>query len=148
LLGGCVDDPASLKELDLDAVGRGDRAAVIRVTARARPDRRASRPGLHHGKRDECCALLGRPLVSELAKLAPRPGSGRRTTSAVSGFAPTATIPAGRHHARPLYDRVPPRHVLDAAVVVTSVLDLVCAAGRPGRNAVQGRGDRRTPSHR
>ncbi|GAA3094905.1 sucrase ferredoxin [Kribbella aluminosa] len=98
LLGGRVADPADLSALDLDAVARGDRTAVT-----------ASLPGLTivdnpivlvctNGKRDECCALLGRPLVSGLAERAP----GRVWEANHLGghrFAPTATyLPAGTMH--------------------------------------------------
>lgn len=98
LLGGCVADPLELDALDLEAVGRGDRDAVI-----------ASLPALTvvdepvmlvctNGKRDECCALLGRPLVKALAEVAP----GRVWEANHLGghrFAPTATLlPAGTMH--------------------------------------------------
>jgi hypothetical protein len=98
LLGGCVADPSELSALDLGAVARGDRTAVL-----------ASLPGLNtvddpivlvctNGKRDECCAILGRPLVAGLAERVPgrvweaNPLGGHR-------FAPTATyLPAGTMH--------------------------------------------------
>ena len=98
LLGGGVDHPQALKALDLEAVGRGDRDAVL-----------ASLPALSvidepvmlvctNGKRDECCALLGRPLVTALAEIAP----GRVWEANHLGghrFAPTATLlPAGTQH--------------------------------------------------
>lgn len=95
LLGGCVADPSALDALDLEAVARGDQEAVI-----------ASLPELSlvsepvllvctNGKRDECCALLGRPIVTDLATRAP----GRVWEASHLGghrFAPTATLlPAG-----------------------------------------------------
>ncbi|HWD78808.1 MAG TPA: sucrase ferredoxin [Kribbella sp.] len=98
LLGGCVADPAELSALDLRAVARGDRSAVL-----------ASLPALSivdnsivlvctNGKRDECCALLGRPLVAGLAERVP----GRVWEANHLGghrFAPTATyLPAGTMH--------------------------------------------------
>ncbi|TCO51189.1 hypothetical protein EV646_101172 [Kribbella antiqua] len=98
LLGGCVDDPAALEQLDLEAIGRGDRDAVM-----------TSLPALSvvpepvmlvctNGKRDECCAILGRPLVAGLAAVAP----GRVWEANHLGghrFAPTATLlPAGTMH--------------------------------------------------
>jgi hypothetical protein len=53
---------------------------------------------VHQRQRDECCALLGRPLVSELAEIAP----GRVWEANHLGghrFAPTATfLPAGTMH--------------------------------------------------
>ncbi|MGZ0145774.1 sucrase ferredoxin [Kribbella sp. WER1] len=98
LLGGRVADPAAVSTLDLGAVARGDRTAVL-----------ASLPGLSivddpivlvctNGKRDECCAILGRPLVSGLAARVP----GRVWEANHLGghrFAPTATyLPAGTMH--------------------------------------------------
>lgn len=98
LLGGRVDDPATLDALDLDAIGRGDLDAV-----------RASLPALSpldqpvllvctNGKRDECCAILGRPVVAGAAALVP----GRVWESShLSGhrFSPTAAVlPAGTLH--------------------------------------------------
>lgn len=98
LLGASVADPKALRALDLEAIGRGDQAAVL-----------ASLPGLSavhepvmlvctNGKRDECCALLGRPLVTALAGIAP----GRVWEANHLGghrFAPTATLlPAGTMH--------------------------------------------------
>lgn len=98
LLGGCVADPAELSALDIGAVARGDRAAVL-----------ASLPALAvvdnpivlvctNGKRDGCCAVLGRPLVTGLAERVP----GRVWEANHLGghrFAPTATyLPAGTMH--------------------------------------------------
>ncbi|HEY3511703.1 sucrase ferredoxin [Kribbella sp. NPDC051137] len=113
LLGGRVADPADLNTLDLAAVARGDRTAVA-----------ASLPGLTivdnpivlvctNGKRDECCALLGRPLVSGLAERVP----GRVWEANHLGghrFAPTATyLPAGTMHGHLTVDTAV--EVLDAA---------------------------------
>jgi hypothetical protein len=98
LLGGQVEDPSDLDRLDLEAVRRGDQAAVA-----------VSLPGLlpvgdtivlvcTNGKRDGCCAILGRPLVSGLAERAP----GRVWEANHLGghrFAPTAAyLPAGTMH--------------------------------------------------
>ncbi len=98
LLGGRVGDPVALKELDLDAVGRGDQAAVIASLPALAPIDEPVVLVCTNGKRDECCALLGRPLVSALAKVAP----GRVWEANHLGghrFAPTATfLPAGSMH--------------------------------------------------
>ncbi|MFF0268087.1 sucrase ferredoxin [Kribbella sp. NPDC004536] len=98
LLGGCIAHPSELSALDLDSVARGDRAAVL-----------ASLPSLAvvddpivlvctNGKRDGCCAILGRPLVTGLAERVP----GRVWEANHLGghrFAPTATyLPAGTMH--------------------------------------------------
>lgn len=98
LLGGCVGDPAELDGLDLKAVGRGDQAAVIASLPVLAPVEGPVVLVCTNGKRDGCCALLGRPLVSGLAQLAP----GRVWEANHLGghrFAPTATfLPAGTMH--------------------------------------------------
>jgi len=98
LLGGCVGDPAELDALDLDAVGRGDLAGVVASLPALTPVDDPVVLICTNGKRDECCALLGRPLVSALAKLAP----GQVWEANHLGghrFAPTATfLPAGTMH--------------------------------------------------
>ncbi|MGY4766178.1 sucrase ferredoxin [Kribbella sp. CWNU-51] len=113
LLGGCVDDPAALKELDLDAVGRGDRTAVLASLPSLAPIDEPVVLVCTNGKRDECCALLGRPLVSALEKLAP----GRVWEANHLGghrFAPTATfLPAGTMHGQLTVETA--TAVLDAA---------------------------------
>jgi hypothetical protein len=98
LLGGCVGDPAELDGLDLDAVSRGDQDAVIASLPVLVPIDGPVALVCTNGKRDECCALLGRPLVSALADIAP----GRVWEANHLGghrFAPTATfLPAGTMH--------------------------------------------------
>ncbi|WP_238165880.1 sucrase ferredoxin [Kribbella caucasensis] len=100
LLGGCVDEPAALASLDLDAVSRGDLDAVRASLPELSP---VTQPVLlicTNGKRDECCALFGRPLVTAMAAVAP----GRVWESShLSGhrFSPTAALlPAGTLHGR------------------------------------------------
>ncbi|ADB32508.1 Sucraseferredoxin family protein [Kribbella flavida DSM 17836] len=100
LLGGLVDDPLKLDELDLEAVRRGDLVAVRASLPELSP---VTRPVLlicTNGKRDECCALFGRPVVAGLAAVAP----GRVWESNhLSGhrFSPTGTLlPAGTMHGR------------------------------------------------
>ncbi|MFI5732831.1 sucrase ferredoxin [Kribbella sp. NPDC051587] len=98
LLSAHLTDPEALSGLDLGAIARGDRAAVD-----------ASLPGLvpvhepvmlvcTNGKRDECCAILGRPLVNALATAAP----GRVWEASHLGghrFSPTAVLlPSGTMH--------------------------------------------------
>lgn len=98
LLGGRVGDPVELDALDLDAVSRGDQAAVIVSLPPLAPVDEPVVLVCTNGKRDECCALLGRPLVSELAKHAP----GRVWEANHLGghrYAPTATfLPTGTMH--------------------------------------------------
>jgi hypothetical protein len=98
LLGGCVADPLELDALDLKAVGRGDRDAVIESLPVLTVVDEPVMLVCTNGKRDECCALLGRPLVTALAAVAP----GRVWEANHLGghrFAPTATLlPAGTMH--------------------------------------------------
>ena len=98
LLTGCVADPLELDKLDLKAVGRGDRDAVIESLPMLTVVDEPVMLVCTNGKRDECCALLGRPLVTALAAVAP----GRVWEANHLGghrFAPTATLlPAGTMH--------------------------------------------------
>ncbi|TCO20550.1 hypothetical protein EV652_112296 [Kribbella steppae] len=98
LLGGRVADPLELDKLDLKAVGRGDRDAVIESLPTLTVVDEPVMLVCTNGKRDECCALLGRPLVTALAAVAP----GRVWEANHLGghrFAPTATLlPAGTMH--------------------------------------------------
>lgn len=98
LLSGRLDDPSELAGIDLAAIASGDRDAVM-----------ASVPGLTpmdepvllvctNGKRDECCALYGRPVAQAVAARAP----GRVWESNHLGghrFAPTVVVlPHGMMH--------------------------------------------------
>ncbi|MEI8408937.1 MULTISPECIES: sucrase ferredoxin [unclassified Kribbella] len=98
LLGGGVADPVELERLDLEAVGRGDRDAVIESLPALTVVDEPVLLVCTNGKRDECCALLGRPLVTALSAVAP----GRVWEANHLGghrFAPTATLlPAGTMH--------------------------------------------------
>jgi hypothetical protein len=98
LLGGCVADPSELDALDLDAVARGDRTAVVASLPALSPLDEPIVLVCTNGKRDGCCAVLGRPLVAGLAERAP----GRVWEANHLGghrFAPTATyLPAGTMH--------------------------------------------------
>lgn len=98
LLAGQVTDPERLDALDLDALAAGDRDAVLDSAPGLEP---VDEPVLlicTNGKRDECCALLGRPIVAAVSDLAP----GRVWESNHLGghrFAPTATLlPHGTMH--------------------------------------------------
>lgn len=90
---------ADLTGVDLDALARGDRAAVQASLPGALP----ADPVLlvcTNGRRDVCCALRGRPVALEAARLAP----GRVWESSHTGghrFAPTAVLlPQGMALAR------------------------------------------------
>lgn len=91
LLGGRVDDPGKLAVLDLKAVACGNLEAVVDSFPSLAPVAEPVLLVCTNGKRDECCALFGRPIVDALAALAP----GRVWESNHLGghrFAPTATV--------------------------------------------------------
>ncbi|WP_246486427.1 sucrase ferredoxin [Kribbella qitaiheensis] len=98
LLGGSVRDPVQLASLDLDAVRRGDLDAALTSCPELTPVNESVLLVCTNGKRDECCAILGRPIVNALAELTP----GRVWEADHLGghrFAPTATLlPAGTMH--------------------------------------------------
>jgi hypothetical protein len=109
LLGGTVDDPAAVLDVDLDALARGDREAVLASFPGAQP----SAPLVlvcTNGRRDVCCAVRGRPVAVEAA--AARPG--RVWEASHTGghrFAPTGVLlPHGQTLAR-----------LDTALAVAAV---------------------------
>ncbi len=90
LLRLVVTDPATLLAVDLDALARGDRAAVL-ATA---PGAVAAEPVLlvcTNGRRDVCCAVRGRPVALDTAAVHP----GRVWEASHTGghrFAPTAVL--------------------------------------------------------
>ena len=90
LLQLSVTDPASLLDVDLDALARGDRDAV-RATA---PDAAPAEPILllcTNGRRDVCCAVRGRPVALEASVAHP----GRVWEASHTGghrFAPTGVL--------------------------------------------------------
>lgn len=98
LLGGRVEAPEALASLDLRAVADGDQGAALASLPELTPLHEPVLLVCTNGKRDECCALLGRPIVDAIADLAP----GRIWESNHLGghrFAPTATVlPAGTMH--------------------------------------------------
>jgi hypothetical protein len=90
LLATTVVDPAALLEVDLDALARGDRDAVVASC----PDAEPAEPVLlvcTNGRRDVCCAVRGRPVALDAAELAP----GRVWEASHTGghrFAPTGVL--------------------------------------------------------
>ena len=90
LLRLTVTDPATLLELDLDALARGDRDAVLDATPGAEP----AEPILlvcTNGRRDVCCAVRGRPVALDAADDHP----GRVWEASHTGghrFAPTGVL--------------------------------------------------------
>lgn len=113
LLAGRVQDPAELESLDLDALAAGDTGRVIASLPALAPQAESVLLVCTNGKRDECCALLGRPIASALAADAP----GRVWESNHLGghrFAPTITmLPHGTMHGH--VDLAAARAVLTAA---------------------------------
>ncbi|MFJ4471611.1 sucrase ferredoxin [Streptomyces sp. NPDC089424] len=66
LRAATIDDPARLLDLDLTALGAGDHRSFD-ATLQGRPHTGAPLALVcTNGKRDRCCALLGRPLANEL----------------------------------------------------------------------------------
>jgi hypothetical protein len=90
LLSLTVTDPAALLELDLDALARGDRDAVLATVPGAAP----AEPVLlvcTNGRRDVCCAVRGRPVALDAAQAHP----GRVWEASHTGghrFAPTGVL--------------------------------------------------------
>ena len=90
LLGLSVTDPATLLDVDLDALARGDRDGVLSTA----PGAVAAEPILllcTNGRRDVCCAVRGRPVALEVAATHP----GRVWEASHTGghrFAPTGVL--------------------------------------------------------
>ena len=127
-----LDDPATLLELDVDALARGDRRAVMACLPGAVP----ALPVLlvcTNGRRDVCCAVRGRPVALDAATLAP----GRIWEASHTGghrFAPTGVLlPHGMTFAR-----------LDAQMchtVVTAAEDGVVPVAATGPKHDRGRSE-------
>ncbi|MEV5431847.1 sucrase ferredoxin [Streptomyces sp. NPDC052701] len=67
LRGAATTDPGQLLDLDFGALGRGEHRGFDTVLG-GRPHRGGPLALVcTNGKRDRCCALLGRPLAAELA---------------------------------------------------------------------------------
>ena len=90
LLQARLDDPATLLDLDYDALAEGDQAAVAASLPGASP----APPVLlvcTNGRRDVCCAVRGRPVALEASAHAP----GRVWEASHTGghrFAPTGVV--------------------------------------------------------
>ncbi|MHC0428737.1 sucrase ferredoxin [Streptomyces sp. O3] len=67
LRGAAVDDPARLLRLDFAALGDGDHRGFDTVLGGTAHTGAPLALVCTNGKRDRCCALLGRPLATELA---------------------------------------------------------------------------------
>lgn len=100
LLVGTVEDPGVLLDLDLHALARGDREAVLASLPTLRPDDTPLLLVCTNGRRDTCCARLGRPVA--LAGAAAHPGRVWEVTH-TSGHrlaATTVLLPSGYLHGR------------------------------------------------
>jgi hypothetical protein len=90
LLAASVEDPATLLDVDLEALARGDRGTVLATL----PGAGASEPVLlvcTNGRRDVCCAVRGRPVALEADAAHP----GRVWEASHTGghrFAPTGVL--------------------------------------------------------
>lgn len=98
-------DPARLLDLDFPALGRGETASFDAVLGGAPHDGDPLALVCTNGKRDRCCALLGRPSQPSWRPPVSR-ASGRSPTSAVTASPPpcwccrTATPTGGRRRTR------------------------------------------------
>lgn len=95
-----LDDPADLGALDVDALGRGDRDAVIASLSALEPDAAPTLLVCTNGRRDVCCAVRGRPVAAGASTL--RPGQVWETShTGGHRFAPTGVLlPSGQTLAR------------------------------------------------
>jgi hypothetical protein len=112
LLEAALEEPATLLDVDLDALSRGDHDAVLATLPGAQP----AEPVLlvcTNGRRDVCCAVRGRPVALEAVTARP----GRVWEASHTGghrFAPTGVLlPHGATLAR--LDAGLCAQVLDAA---------------------------------
>jgi len=106
LLGGTIDDPKRILDLDFDALAAGDRPRWPELAEVSTPILLVCT----HARRDVCCATLGRRVADGVARAFP----GRVwEASHLSGHrfaATTALLPSGHMHGR----------VLDGAVVLAA----------------------------
>ena len=126
LLAGSVDDPAAVLDLDWAAIADGDASAVVASLPTLAPEPEPHLLVCANGKRDACCAIVGRPVAAAAAEL--RPGQVWETTH-LGGhrFAPTAVaLPSGWTFGRLTAASAAP--TLDA--IGAGVVDLEAARGR------------------
>ena len=95
-----IADPAMVEALDLDALSRGDEAAVRASLPALIPDPTPTLLLCTNGRRDVCCAVRGRPVALGVA--AQRPGQVWETShTGGHRFAPTGVLlPSGQTLAR------------------------------------------------
>ncbi len=126
LLGGWVDDPGVVLDLDWPAVASGDMTAVQASLPGLAPETAPHLLVCANGKRDACCAVVGRPVAAAAA--GSHPGQVWETTH-LGGhrFAPTAVaLPSGWTFGRLTAENAAP--TLEA--VAAGVVDLDGARGR------------------
>ncbi|MDQ8703507.1 sucrase ferredoxin [Streptomyces sp. LHD-70] len=131
-----IDDPARLLRLDFTALGKGDHHSFDRALDAAPHTGAPLALVCTNGKRDRCCALLGRPLAAELTAVG-EPGAWEVTHLGGHRFSPTLLVlPYGYAYGRVGTDEV--RRALAAAREGRVVLD-GCRGGsaweRPGQAA-------------
>ncbi|NBE51135.1 sucrase ferredoxin [Streptomyces boluensis] len=131
-----TDDPAKLLHLDFAALGKGDHHSFDQVLGAAPHSGTPLALVCTNGKRDRCCALLGRPLAAELVA-AGEHGAWEVTHLGGHRFSPTLLVlPYGYAYGRVGADEV--RRVLAAAGAGRVVVD-GCRGGsawdRPGQAA-------------
>lgn len=95
LLNGCFSDPATLRGLNLAALGRSDRAGVAASLPGLAVDSTSHLLVCTNGRRDVCCAVRGRPVAVGVAAA----GAGPVWETSHTGghrFAPTGVlVPSG-----------------------------------------------------
>ncbi|MDI3402477.1 sucrase ferredoxin [Streptomyces cavernicola] len=108
-----IDDPARLLQLDFAALGKGDHHTFDHALDAAPHTGAPLALVCTNGKRDRCCALLGRPLAAELTA-AGEPGAWEVTHLGGHRFSPTLLVlPYGYAYGRVGAEEV--RGVLAAA---------------------------------
>jgi hypothetical protein len=131
-----TEDPAQLLQLDFAALGKGDHHSFDRALGAAPHTGAPLALVCTNGKRDRCCALLGRPLAAELTA-AGEPGAWEVTHLGGHRFSPTLLVlPHGYAYGRVGTDEV--RRVLAAAAAGRVVVDGCrgsSAWDRPGQAA-------------
>jgi len=91
LRGAVTHDPRRLLDLDFAALGQGDHHSFDRVLGGASHTGDPLALVCTNGKRDRCCALLGRPLAAELAASGVR-GAWEVTHLGGHRFSPTLLV--------------------------------------------------------
>lgn len=110
LLAGTVPSPSALLDLDWEAAGRGDLAAVRRSLPSLEVSEEPVLLVCTNGTRDTCCARLGRPVAASALEQHPGRVWEVTHTSGHRFAATTVLLPSGSLHGR----------VLDAAPLLAA----------------------------